>query len=170
MTKLEHALALTKRGFKVFPIAPGKKAPPLLNDWPNKATSDPETIAQYWTPLPDANIGLHCNGMVVIDVDVAKGGDESLQLLEIKYGLPSTLVARTPTGGRHIFFRHPFPVANTVGALGNGLDIRSSGGYVVAVGSSVDAGEYVWDTVAPIEDAPAWLVDRLGTRSQSPRW
>lgn len=161
-SKLEHALALAKRGFKVFPLKPGAKAPPLLNDWPNKATSDPDTIRQYWTPMPDANIGIHAEGYIIVDVDVLKGGDESLQLLELKYGLPDTLVARTATGGRHIFFRHPFPVGNTVGALGAGLDIRSKGGYVVGAGSVVAAGDYAWHNNVPIEDAPAWLVDRLG--------
>lgn len=30
-TKLEHALALAARGFKVFPLKAGAKAPPLLN-------------------------------------------------------------------------------------------------------------------------------------------
>ena len=35
---IEHALALAARGFKVFPIAPGKKKPPLLNGWPERAS------------------------------------------------------------------------------------------------------------------------------------
>lgn len=162
-TKIEHALALAAKGFKVFPIKPNSKAPPLLAGWPERATSDSATIKEYWTPMPDANIGIHTAGYVVVDVDVKKGGDESLSALEMKYGLPNTLVARTPTGGRHIFFRHPFPVGNSVGALGSGLDIRSSGGYVVGVGSTVDSGTYIWDSQVPVDDCPPWLVDRLGS-------
>lgn len=163
MTKLDHALALAARGFRVFPIAPNAKSPPLLNGWPQKATSDPETVKDYWIPVPDANIGIHCEGMIVVDVDVAKGGNESLQLLEITHGLPDTLVARTPSGGRHLFFVADGPAGNSVEQIGPGLDVRSRGGYVVAAGSTVPSGEYRWESDLPIADAPEWLVTKLGT-------
>lgn len=163
-TKLEHALALAKRGFRVFPVRENAKSPPLLNDWPNRATTDPETIQQYWLAMPNANIAIECSGMIVIDVDVAKGGHESFQRLDILHEFPKTLVTRTPSGGRHHFFRHPLPVGNSVGALGAGIDVRSAGGYVVAPGSETPAGVYSFDdATVPIADAPPWLVDRLGT-------
>lgn len=162
-TKLEHALDLVKRGFRVFPVKPGLKAPPLLVDWPKKASSDPETVRSYWAAVPDANVAIECSGMVVIDVDTRHGGDESLSALEMKYGLPKTLVTRTPTGGRHVFLRSDIAVANSVNSLGPGLDIRSTGGYVLAPGSVVAAGVYKTETQAVIADAPAWLVDRLGS-------
>ena len=173
VSKLDHALALALKGFKVFPIRPGAKAPPLLNGWPQKATSDPELVRQYWTPLPDANIGIHCENMAVIDVDPRKGGNESLQLLELTDGLPPTLTNNTPTGGRHLFFVLPeghAGVPNSVGELGDGLDVRSTGGYVVAPGSEVEAGAYAFehDGVA-IAQAPAWLIDRLGTPAPRPQ-
>src|SRR4051812_36088239 len=101
-SKLEHALSLAARGFRVFPVQPNAKAPPLLNDWPHKASSDPETVKTYWAAIPDANIAIECSGMIVIDVDVKKGGDESLKQFEITHDLPHTLVSNTPSGGRHI--------------------------------------------------------------------
>lgn len=161
-SKLDHALALAAGGFKVFPIKPGAKSPPLLVGWPQKATTDPETIKLYWTPLPDANIGIHCEGLVVIDVDVNKGGNDALELLHLTDELPATLTCVTPTGGRHLYFRSRTAVPNSVGALGSGLDVRSVGGYVVAPASTVPAGEYAWEHPdAAIADAPEWLVDRL---------
>ena len=173
MSKLDHALSLAAKGFRVFPIKPGAKSPPLLNGWPQKATTDPELIRQYWTPLPEANIGIHCLGMAVIDVDPRKGGNESLQLLELTDGLPPTLTNNTPTGGRHLFFVLPeghTGVPNSVGKLGDGLDVRSTGGYVVAPGSEVEAGTYAFehDGVA-IAQAPGWLVTRLGTSAPRPQ-
>lgn len=161
-SKLEHALALAARGFRVFPIAPGKKAPPLLAGWPDRATSDPAVVKDYWVAVPDANIGIHCEGMIVVDVDVKNGGYDSLNLLEIQHGFPSTLVTQTPTGGQHIFYKSNDRAANSVGALGRGLDIRSYGGYVVGPGSTVAAGDYSFGIDAPIADAPAWLVHKLG--------
>ena len=40
MTKLDAALALGARGFKVFPIKTGVKFPPLVKDWPARTTAD----------------------------------------------------------------------------------------------------------------------------------
>lgn len=166
-SKLESALALAAKGFKVFPIKPGAKYPPLLNGWPQKATSDPALVEMYWVPMPEANIGIHCEGLVVIDVDVKKNGIESLEKLEITDGLPPTLTTITPTGGRHLFYRLPeghAGVPNSVGVLGAGLDVRSTGGYVVAPGSDVPGGAYTFEhDKVGIATAPDWLVERLGT-------
>lgn len=163
MSKLDHALALAARGFAVFPIKPGAKSPPLLNGWPQKATSDPDEIRSFWLAVPDANIGVHCKGMVVLDVDPKKGGDDALAALDAIYGIPDTLVARTPSGGRHLYFRGG-PVANGVDVLGRGLDVRSAGGYVVAPGSTTQDGSYTWeDESRSVAEAPEWLVLKLGT-------
>jgi hypothetical protein len=170
LSKLNAALALAAKGFKVFPIAAGAKHPPLLNGWPTKATSDPALVEMYWLPLPEANIGIHCEGLVVIDVDIKKGGALALEQLGILYDLPATLCTRTPTGGSHLFFKLPeghAGVPNSVGQLGAGLDIRSTGGYVVAPGSAVAAGEYDFEHPGvAMADAPDWLIAKLGEARQ----
>lgn len=164
--KVDAVKALQARGFKIFPITAGAKAPPLIKDWPRLATDD-EALTGLWEDQPDANIGIHCEGLLVIDVDTKNDGHDSLAGLEMQYDLPTTLTARTPTGGRHIIYRlpegHP-GVPNSAGTLGRGLDVRSTRGYIVAVGSKVEAGEYKWeDPSADIEEAPEWLVERLST-------
>jgi len=163
-TKLDAAIALAAKGFEVFPIKPGAKFPPLIKDWPNKATGSPQLFGPWWDQWPDANIGIHTKGLVVIDVDVNKGGDDSLALLEMTYGLPDTLTCNTPSGGRHLFYRACTPTPNRVDALGRGVDIRSDNGYVVGAGSGTAAGSYVWaNSDQGIADAPDWLVQKLGT-------
>jgi hypothetical protein len=164
LTKLDDALALAARGFKVFPIKAGAKAPPLVIGWPTRATYVERIVRAFWTQAPTANIGIHCEGMIVIDVDVKKNGDDSLARLDMIYGLDETLTTRTPTGGRHLFYGlpdgHP-GVANGVDVLGPGLDVRSTRGYVVAPGSTVPLGVYGFERpdmgVAP---APAWLLEK----------
>jgi hypothetical protein len=164
MRKIEYAANLAQRGFKVFPIKDGAKAPPLVKDWPAQATCDRSQLIKWWRQYPNANIGTHCEGMIVIDVDPKKGGNESLQLLELQDDLPPTLTARTPTGGRHLYYRSEQPVANGVNVLGNGLDIRSLNGYVVAPGSTVPAGDYAFENIEQaVAEAPEWLVTKLGT-------
>lgn len=170
-SKLEHALALARRGFKVFPLAPGTKGQPLLADWPALATSDEKLVSMQWGPTgtPDANIGVHADGMVVIDVDVKKGGDASLQLLELMNGLPRTFTVRTASGGRHIYLRSGANVPNSVESLGRGLDVRSGGGYVVGPGSTVSAGSYHLEVDTALAEAPDWLTAKLGPAAVAQR-
>ena len=159
MTKTEQALTLAAKGFKVFPIKPMAKAPPLLADWPGKATTDLDTVSDFWLATPEANIGIHCDGMIVIDVDSRKGGDESINELEKQHGaFPRTFRTSTPSGGHHIFYRSVAPVSNSVSVLGRGIDVRSRNGYVVAPGSQIETGAYAVECDAPLADAPEWLV------------
>jgi hypothetical protein len=154
--KLEAARALAAQGFKIFPIRPNAKAPPLWKDWPSKATSK---LPEAWPE--DANIGISTEGMVVIDVDVKKGGRESLHTLQMLHSPPDTLTSVTPTGGLHLFFRGE--TKNGVDVLGPGLDIRSNGGYVVAPGSTIDGREYTFeDTNVTVAEAPDWLIQKVG--------
>jgi hypothetical protein len=140
----ETALGLAARGFHVFPITAGAKAPPLIPSWQTKATSDPAIVEAWWAYWPDANVGIHCDGLVVIDVDPKNGGRESLAALEQEITLEATYEVETPSGGTHIYYRLPAGAAvrNGVSVLGAGIDIRTTSGYVVASGSRTAAGEY----------------------------
>lgn len=172
MTKLDAALALAARGFKVFPITPGSKAPPMIARWPALATDHWREVHEWWSGLySGANIGIHASDLLVLDVDVKSGGLDSFAMIEDM--LPATLTTLTPTGGRHLFFRLPAGhpgVTNSAGRIAPGLDVRSTNGYVVAPGSTVPAGEYTFapgiDTIA---DAPGWLVQQAGTAVERER-
>jgi hypothetical protein len=156
------AQQLAKYGFSVFPIAAGKKSPPLWPDWPKRATRD---IPSDWPE--GANVGIHCAGMIAVDIDYKKPEAEAsmVQLDLDGFTLPDTLTAHTPTGGKHLFYALPAGhpgVPNRVDALGKGIDIRSTGGYVVAAGSETEKGTYKWDKLQKVAPAPQWLIDRCG--------
>lgn len=122
------------------------------------------------------NIGIatgEVSGIWVLDVDVKNGakGQQSLDGLIAKYGaLPETVKARTWSGGTHYFFRMP------EGGMGNrtnvmpGIDVRGTGGYVVAPPSVVEGKPYEWilspETHAVL-DAPKWLLALLKTERVS---
>jgi hypothetical protein len=170
MTKLEAAVLLAQRGFHVFPITPGQKSPPLILEFPSKATRALGIIADWWAKWPTANVGISTSrfgddkALLVVDVDVKEGkkGDTSLIQLELNgYDLPSTFTQHTPTGGLHIVYVVDSPVRQGVNKLGEGLDIRSRGGYIVGTGSTVTEGDYLL-TDLPIVPAPQWLIDRCG--------
>jgi hypothetical protein len=161
-----HAVSYAKRGWPVHPVWPGRKTP-LLEHWPERATTDPAIIRRWWSRWPAANIGLRTGGeprLLVIDID--PGGEDSLAALEREHGrLPTTLQVRTPRGGRHFYLRvppaRPLP-GNSAGRLGPNIDTRGEGGYVLAPPSVVNGGRY-----SPITregralKAPAWLLDLL---------
>ena len=183
MNKLDHALALAAAGFYVFPIVAGKKAPPAVQNWQDFALRDPAVIKSWWQNNPHDNIGIFTgkfatnvsdttwreDALLVVDVDVKgdKHGDTELLRLELDgWDLPDTCTHFTPTGGRHLLYRVRAPVRQGTNVLGNGLDIRSKGGYIVAPGSTLGAtGEYRTNG-ADLLDAPEWLIGRCGTASE----
>jgi hypothetical protein len=137
------------------------------------ATTDAETIRAWWSHWPDANIGVAtgaASGIIVLDVDGVAGGDSLLTLFEPHgFQLDDTLASESGGGGRHVFFQHPgAQVANSVGRLGKGLDIRGDGGYIVVSPSVHQTGQrYSWrDENAPISPLPAWLAEQLCRTSE----
>jgi hypothetical protein len=164
--QLRAALALARRGLPVFPCCwptpdgrcgcgrshtggeVGKA--PAVDRGLHAATTDPATIAKWWGAMPEANIGLRtgrASGLVVLDLDPAKGGEVTLAQLESRYGrLEPTVEVQTGSGGRHLYFRAPAaPVPCSAGRLGPGLDVRGEGGYVIAPPSRHASGpRYRW--------------------------
>jgi len=134
------------------------------------ASNDTEQVERWAAQFPGCNIGVATgrgSGFIVLDVDPRHGGNESLTELERRHGtLPRTAVQRTGSGGRHILFTAPdFPVTNSAGRLGPGLDIRGEGGQIVLAPSSTPAGRYSWilaPWTVPSAPAPAWLRSELG--------
>ena len=59
-------------------------------------------------------------------------------------------------------------IRNSAGKLGSGLDIRGTGGYVLAPGSQLAERGYTWGDSSTIADPPAWLLD-LVVVDQSPQ-
>lgn len=167
---IDHALRLAERGFWVFPIAPGKKSPPAISQWPEKATREPYDIYEFWTEHPGANVGIATGkwrgtgALLVVDIDVKGGRDGDLTLLDLQlqgFDFPETYTQITPTGGQHLVYWTHDLIRNGVNALGSGIDIRSAGGYIVGAGSVLDGGGIYASNELPVAEAPTWLVERL---------
>ena len=152
MSKLNAALELARQGFHVFPLEENSKIP-LITKWQEKATRDEARIKRWWTcPVMglerDYNIGICTTfygddkALIVIDVDNKDGKNGSAELK--RYEVTATAVSETPTGGYHYFYVADKPVSNGVNVLGDGLDIRSKGGYVAAPGSEINGKYYRW--------------------------
>lgn len=170
-SKLQRALNLADRGFRIFPVVPnGKK--PAIKDWPNRATKDSAQIQAWFDPsrsTQDFNIGIATGGgILALDVDVkgGAGGVESFEALDVIHDFPRTLTTRTASGGRHHIFRVENDVRNSASQLAPGIDIRGVGGFIVAPGSIIDGKKYEIIDDAPIAAAPVSFKISLETPKQ----
>jgi RecA-family ATPase len=132
------------------------------------ATTDHEQIRLWWEKWPNANIGIatglyNGRGLYVIDVDSAKGASfDSLENCDLSELLCSR-IARTGSGGYHIYLQCSTRLPNTTNRLGAYIDTRGEGGYVVAPPSHNAYGPYVWETAFNrILPMPPALLARLG--------
>jgi uncharacterized membrane-anchored protein YhcB (DUF1043 family) len=170
---LDHALDLALQGLAVFPLRPGTKLP-LIKDWELNASTDVDQIMNWWTATPHANIAIACgpSNLLVIDLDADKTpgstrhGQRSLINLAAGRGIPRTLCVASARGGRHLYYRQPDGArfGNTVGSLGELIDTRGYGGYIVAPGSVFDGGTYRVEREAAIAELPTWIAEELEQR------
>jgi Bifunctional DNA primase/polymerase, N-terminal len=102
------------------------------------ATRDPKTIARMLNAEPRGMLAIRtgaASGLVVVDVDPAKGGMASLADLTTRGFTPRTRYVRTGSDGLHLYYRHPGPHLKIPGSqskLAPGIDIKADGGYVAA--------------------------------------
>lgn len=173
------AVALADVGWSVFPThepdphpcgcscrdeecaSPGKH--PRVSRGLHRATRDFDALDSWWTCWPGAGVGVATgdpSGVFVLDVDGAKGAESLAEFPR----LPETVEGSTGRGF-HIYLAMPddADVRNSAGQVGPGLDVRGTGGYVIAPPSRHVSGRtYRW-THDPfhhdVAAAPAWLLD-----------
>lgn len=148
---LEEALRYASHGLPVFPCKPDKK--PATSNGFKDATTDEAQIRQWWARMPDALIGMptgEASCISVLDLDMCKETGEPLgepNALKMHLLFNDAPGVRTPSGGRHVYFKHVDGVRNSAKKLGPGIDVRGEGGYVCVPG----AGGY--QRIGP----PAWV-------------
>lgn len=192
---LDYALAYARLGWAVLPVwsvdehgrcrcgrpnsekghKPGKH--PLSSLVPHghhDATTDEQTIRDWWATDPDAGVGVHlaASGLLALDIDPRNGGRESLAALEAQHGvLHSDCSAATQGGGEHRLFRAD-PEMVYPASLGPGLDLKHHG-YVCVAPTLGAEGEYRWtDGRSPLSRnrpaQPSTLPHYIADQARSP--
>jgi putative DNA primase/helicase len=192
---IDAAMSYVKRGWLVLPLhtrvankcscqighslracsSPAKH--PRVLHGVKDASKCPCAVTKWWEMWPDSNIAIACgreSNLVVIDIDPRNDGVETMLKLLQGDGLPETTTAYTGGGGLHYYFQYPLDgIPKQV--LGDGVDLVSNGGYVVAPPSKHMSGDnYAWvpgrdPWSTPPVRLPEWLMT-LGaknTRSSS---
>lgn len=150
----------------VFPCRPDKS--PYTSNGFKDATRDESIIRHLWRKHPDAQIGIptgEASGWLVLDIDPRHGGDAFLsESIEAHGDLPQTLEARTGGGGQHIIFQYPkgSNIRNSAGKLGEGIDVRADGGYIIVPPSLHASGRrYQWQNNYQPAALPEYLFKLL---------
>ena len=155
-----EAVEYHRRGWSPIPIKPRSKEPNLreLRPYLTRKATQEELGAWSW---PGVGIVTGpVSDVLLLDVDGPEGEAE-LQ----KHGHPVTPMVRTAGGGLHLYFKHPEQHVRTGIRVAPGLDVKASGGYVVAppsVGPNGRAYEWIISPEeAELADPPEWLMSLL---------
>ena len=165
---------IVEHGLRAFPIKPGAKAPPWADNNLNLASADVPTLKRYqqearrrWpTGALNWGVSVALTGLIVIDSDEKPGKVGAATMARFIW--PRTLTVRSPSGGRHLYYRQTNVVrfvTSKCPLFGEGSDVDAPG-YVLLPGSVLDSGgEYVVIDDAPIALAPDFLAEYL-TRAE----
>lgn len=145
-------------GLPVFPCDENKR--PMTPNGFKDATLDPDLIRRSFARA--AMIGIptgEASGFFVLDLDCKNGAQGLEWLAAHEARLPQTRRHRTRSGGIHLLFAMPAgrTIRNSASKVGPGVDVRGTGGYIIAPPSD---GYDVVD-VSSIAPAPLWLLDLI---------
>lgn len=154
MTNLEAALKYAEMGMSV--IVAGKDKIPF-GPWGiyQKRKATPDEIRGWFKQYDNPNIGIvtgAISNLLVVDCDSQEAIDQVEATIPDNMMIPTTT---TPGGGRHYYFSHIEGLSNKANYL-SGLDVRTSGGYIVAPPSENGNGKkYSWIENNGLAEIPA---------------
>jgi len=169
-------------GFCIIPIVPrSKKAAIKWKEYQERRPTDEEI--SKWIKLWEKgyNVGIICGGvsdnLVVLDLDCYEA-PESLEVFDVEKFAERTLVAKTPSGGYHIYLRTKAPCPSfNISARGKTIvEVRGVGRYILAPPSEAinkrtgEVGRYEFlpgcpEEVVTISDyLPAVLPKKVGEK------
>jgi hypothetical protein len=178
---LDAALAYAEHGYPISPVTVKDKVPVAPRDKDEngepidgtgsfyKASIDRWQIRKWWRRKEHliAIEGGPVSGVWVADIDTsedhASAGVDGWEKLRAEHPPFETREHRSATGGPHVIFKwdDAHPIGNSSGALPDGIQVKSKGGYFVLPPSRRKGRAYeVFVDVDPI-DAPEWLLELL---------
>lgn len=162
------ALELHKRGLFVIPTGGKDGKAPLVRGFARWRGQARETVEDFARKHPGANIGIvtGLSRVTVVDAD----DEKTLAEAEGRFG-PSPIVARSPRGGGHLYYRSSGERCANLRPFGLNVDIKGIGGMVLAPPSvRAGVGSYTlerggWDD---LQDLPTLAPGAIPERTTTP--
>lgn len=171
------ALSLAAKGLAVFPVhsgGPKVKQPMPFFRWKDQSSTNEVAIREWWRRWPDAApaLDLGKSNLLVVDADRHDAEHDGVEawatVLEEEGVSPDGIpIVGTPNNGSHWFFKQDGSFGNGKGSLPRGVDVRGSGGYVVAPGAILADGRAyeVFGDPAAAPMMPGWLAERISKKA-----
>lgn len=149
-------------GWSILPVKPDEKRPYMTNWLQYTRTKAPrETVQNWFRSLSGAGVGAvtgRISNMVVLDVEHWC----KIPIEELLKKYPTQMVARSGSGGYHLYYTYPqgvSKVSNRVGIF-EGADLRADGGFIVLPPTVHPNGNrYEWIQRGPLGAFPMALLD-----------
>jgi hypothetical protein len=162
---LTNALDVAAQGVPVFPVRLCDSAclkcdickAPATPNGHHDASSDADQIHRLWSKYPGRLVGVPTgkkSGFDVLDLDSAKQPAAVPWWMSNRQRIPHTRIHQTGSGGLHVIFKHNELARTGNNRLGQGIDVKANGGYIVwwpAFGRRVSCD-------APVNEWPDWLI------------
>jgi DNA-binding XRE family transcriptional regulator len=172
------AEALWGAGLAVIPVGGDDGKKPLVTSFTKwRRRPGLNTIRKWIEKSPDANVGVvtgPLSGVTVVDIDSV---DPPLQQQIVERCGNTPLKTRTPSGGRHLWYRYNGEASADL-TPDVPVQVKAAGGFVVVAPSMRPNGphagrlyEFVEGTLADLEHLPtlrAGSIDRVATASTNP--
>ena len=168
----QAAINMIEAGYPVFPCVENGKAPACPGGF-HDATCERNAIDQWWgSENPNYNIAYspQAVGLGVVDLD-GQSAIADWERLRSEHQIPDTYEIETPRGGRHLVFTGELPqtawAPGNKRCLGEHIDTRGIGSYVLAPPSIVDGKPYKVINDIDLAPVPEWMVERLRRRDDA---
>lgn len=152
------------RGWHILPIVRGEKIPAVKEVATYRERQPTTQELQLWFTFQNSGVGVITgtpSGLVVVDIDKPELFDKYIKLY------PTDLIAKTPRGGYHLYYQYTdSDITINSGLLEPGVDVRGTGGYVVAPPTTISDKSYSWYKSGTASPLPKPLADSL--RALSP--
>lgn len=149
-------------GWSILPVKPEEKRPYMTNWLQYTRTRAPKAVVENWfNTLSRAGVGVvtgRISNMVVLDVESWC----KTPIEEILKKYPTQMIARSGSGGYHLFYQYPTNVAKVSNRVGlfEGADLRADGGFIVLPPTTHPNGNrYEWIKRGPLGAFPMALLD-----------
>jgi Bifunctional DNA primase/polymerase, N-terminal len=129
VTMLDWALHWQRQGLFLFPCSKFL-GDPLIKDWHASASAKDETVINWWSKWPDADIGVapDRSGHFVVVAVMKEGGYDSLAA--VRDELPELDFERwSPWREHFLWFKSAEKVQTSHHRLGQGLHVLGPGSY-----------------------------------------
>lgn len=176
---LYAALYYANEGIYVIPIRANAKSLPETKTGLSyySASRKPETMRNWFGPggkFRGYNIGLACgkeDGIIAVDLDVKDDISGEAEFRSIAYenggDIGNPPIQSTPSGGKHFIYSWVNNARSSTSKIARNVDTRGGyadkiGGHIVVWPSTVDEGQYQWESSGEISPPPLWITDCLG--------